>query len=65
MKRKKKCYESKYAFKGLGIGHYQAPVCVMLPPDLDEIMRSLENRSDFIRDAIAEKVKREGLDKCS
>lgn len=63
--KKKKFNENKYAPKGLGTVHYQSPVCVMLPPELDKIVRSLENRSEFIRNAIAEKVKREGLDKCS
>lgn len=50
-----------YEFKSTGVGvkHGTKPVSVMLPPELDEIVRSLPNRSQFIREAIAEKVKKE------
>jgi Arc/MetJ-type ribon-helix-helix transcriptional regulator len=45
--------------KGLGISHKQKPVSVMLPPGIDALVRSLPNRSDFIRQAIVEKLERE------
>ena len=47
--------------KGLGITHKQAPVSVMLPPKIDTIVRAMPNRSDFIREAISEKLEREKL----
>lgn len=47
--------------QGLGIGHSRSPVCVQLPPDLDALVRSLPNRSEFMRQAIVEKLRREGL----
>lgn len=45
----------------LGIDWKQKPVSVMLPPEIDEFVRSLPNRSEFIRQAIAEKIDREEL----
>lgn len=45
--------------KGLGTKHGQKPISVMLPPELDGWVRSLDNRSEWIREAIAEKLERE------
>ncbi|MBE9117209.1 hypothetical protein IQ249_15015 [Lusitaniella coriacea LEGE 07157] len=45
--------------KGLGIKNKQNPVCVMLPPQIDKIVKALPNRSEFIRAAIIEKLARE------
>ena len=45
--------------KGLGTKRGHKPVSVLLPPDLDGWVRSLDNRSDWIREAIVEKFKRE------
>ncbi|MDJ0648557.1 MAG: ribbon-helix-helix domain-containing protein [Xenococcaceae cyanobacterium MO_188.B19] len=47
--------------KGLGTTDKQRPVSVKLPPEIDNIVRSLPNRSEFLRQAIAEKLKRDGL----
>lgn len=51
----------KRAARGLGLKHDTKPVCTKLPPDVDAVLRELPNRSDFIRDAIREKMEREGL----
>ena len=55
--------KKEHLFKGKGIGvtHKQAPVSVKLPPEIDKVVRSLPNRSEFIRQAIAEKLTRDGL----
>lgn len=45
--------------KGLGTKSGHKPVSVMLPPNLDGWVRSLENRSEWIRQAIEEKYARE------
>lgn len=46
--------------KGLGTRHGESkPVSVLLPPDLDQFVRSLPNRSAWIREAIKEKIERE------
>lgn len=47
--------------KGLKTTNKQTPVSVKLPPELDRIVKSLPNRSEFIREAIAEKIARENL----
>lgn len=45
--------------KGLGTKRGHSPVSVLLPPELDSWVRSLDNRSDWIRQAIVEKYERE------
>ncbi len=47
--------------KGLGIKHKQKPVSLLLPPELDEFVRSLPSgkRSEWLRAAVAEKYERE------
>ncbi len=46
--------------KGLGTKYGKSkPLSVMLPPDLDEWVRSLDNRSEWIRQAVVEKYERD------
>jgi hypothetical protein len=52
---------ARFKGAGLGIGHSHSPICALLPPELDALVRSLPNRSAFIREAIAEKLEREGM----
>ena len=47
--------------KGLGTTTRQTAVSVKLPPEQDAIVKSLPNRSDWIREAIADKLKKDGL----
>lgn len=48
--------------KGLGTKYGKSkPVSVMLPPELENWVRSLDNRSEWIRQAIIEKYEREQL----
>ena len=35
--------------KGMGVTHKQPPVSVKLPPEIDAVVRSLPNRSEYIR----------------
>ena len=53
--------DTQFKSKGVGVKNKQRPVSVMLPPEMDSVVRSLPNRSDFIREAIAEKLQKEGL----
>lgn len=53
--------KTQFKGRGLGVTHKQKPVSVMLPPEMDSVVRALPNRSDFIRQAIAEKLEKEGL----
>lgn len=51
----------KVKSKGLGTKPDQVPLTVRVSPHIDAIVRSLPERSDFLREAIAEKLKKEGL----
>ena len=53
--------DHKTRFKGKGVGtkYKQKPVSVMLPEEIDTIVRAMPNRSEFIRQAIIEKLERE------
>ncbi len=53
--------EHLFKGKGLGVTHSQPPVCVKLPPEIDALVRAMPNRSEFIRSAISEKLKKEGF----
>lgn len=53
----------KFKSKGLGLKKGQSPrqINVAFPPDIDTLLRKMENRSEFIREAVREKLEREGL----
>ena len=53
--------DTQFKGKGIGVTHKQKPVSVMLPHEIDKVVRSLPNRSEFIRQAIAEKLEKDGL----
>ena len=52
-------YKTRFKGKGVGIKHKQKPVSVMIPDEIDAIIRAMPNRSEFIRQAIIEKLERE------
>lgn len=54
-------YKTRFKGKGLGVSHKHRPVSVMLPKEMDEIVRAMPNRSEFIRQAIAEKLERDQI----
>ena len=58
-KVKKKDY--KFKGKGLGTTDKQSPVSVKLPPEIDAAVRSLPNRSEYLRKAIVAQLERDGL----
>jgi len=39
----------------------ERPICVRLPKDLDEAVRALPNRTEFLRDAIARALKEQNI----
>lgn len=47
--------------KGLGIPHGQPPIPVKYPPEIDQVLRSLNNRSDYIRQAVIAKLEADEL----
>jgi hypothetical protein len=52
-------YQTRFQGKGIGTKHKQKPVSVMLPEEIDMVIRAMPNRSEFIRQAIIEKLERE------
>lgn len=54
-------YATRFQSKGIGIPSKQKPVSVMLPLDVDSVVRAILNRSEWIRQAILEKLQRDGL----
>jgi hypothetical protein len=52
-------HQTRFQSQGLGTKNKQKPVSVMLPEDIDQIIRAMPNRSEFIRQAIIEKLSRE------
>ncbi|MDY6902581.1 MAG: ribbon-helix-helix domain-containing protein [Cyanobacteriota bacterium] len=55
-------YKTRFKGKGIGVKNKQRPVSVMLPEEIDAIVRAMPNRSEFIRQAIIEKLER---DRCA
>ena len=53
--------DTKFKGKGLGTKGRQQPVGAVLPPKYDVIVRSIPNRSEWIRKAIIEKLERDGM----
>lgn len=54
-------YKTRFKPKGVGTKYKQNPVSVLLPGDIDPIVKAMPNRSEFIRQAVLEKLEREGL----
>ncbi len=51
---------TKYKDTGLGTTDKQPPISVKFPPNIDQLLRSLPNRSDLIRRYVIEGLKRDG-----
>ncbi len=56
---KKNNIATRFQSKGVGIKHSAKPISVMLPEHLDAYVRSKPNRSEWLRQVIAEAVDRE------
>lgn len=54
-------YQTRFKSKGIGTASGQKPISVMLPKEIDAIVREMPNRSEWIRSAIIEKLQRENL----
>ncbi len=62
MKKERADYKTRFKKTNLGRKPKQQPVGVMLPADIDEIVRAMPNRSEFLRSAIIEKLERMKLE---
>ena len=61
MKEVRADYKTRFKTQGVGTTNKQKPVSVMLPKEIDKIVRALPNRSEFIRQAIIEKLERDKI----
>lgn len=52
-------YATQFKPKGVGVKHKHKPVSVMLPPETDAYVRALPNRSEWLRQAVEEKIERD------
>ena len=52
-------HNTRFKSKGVGTKYKQKPVSVLLPTEIDRIVKAMPNRSEFIRQAIIEKLERE------
>ena len=53
--------KTRFKQRGVGSGKKQPPISVLLSAEIDQIVRSLPNRSEFLREAVREKLERENL----
>ncbi len=52
---------TQFKGEGKGIPHNQKPISVMFPPLIDELLRNMDNRSEYIRNAIINQLYRDRL----
>ena len=53
--------DTQFRGEGKGIPHGTKPISVKYPPEVDEVLKSLKNRSEYIRSAVIEALKRDRL----
>ena len=54
-------YKTRFKSKGVGTKSKQKPVSVLFPQEIDEIVKAMPNRSEFIRQAVIEKLERDSM----
>lgn len=47
--------------KGVGVSHKTKPICCLFPITEEGILRAMENRSEYIRKAVTNQLKADGL----
>lgn len=53
--------DTQFKGDGIGIPHSIMPISVKYPSNVDLVLRSLSNRSEYIRDAVIKQLQRDGL----
>jgi len=53
--------DHKFKDTGLGTKSVTSPICAKFPPDIDAIIRALPNRSEFVRGAVMDALRKSGL----
>ncbi|TBR56850.1 hypothetical protein B4U84_27950 [Westiellopsis prolifica IICB1] len=54
-------YKTRFKKQGIGSKSKQPPICAIFPADVDKILRDLPNRSEYIRDAVINQMRKDGL----
>ncbi len=54
-------HKTRFKTRGIGTKNKQKPVSVLLPQEIDEIVKAMPNRSEFIRQAVREKLERDSI----
>lgn len=47
--------------KGLGTSRKQTPISVLYPTEMENVLRSMKSKTDYIRHAVLEKMHKDGL----
>ena len=53
--------KTQFKSQGVGVKSKTTPVSVMLPPQLEILIKSMPNRSEYIRKAIANQLEQDGF----
>ncbi len=53
-------HHTRFKGRGLGTRHKQAPLSVLVHHEMDQYVRAKPSKSDWLREAISEKIEREG-----
>ncbi|AUT04603.1 hypothetical protein CLI64_29635 (plasmid) [Nostoc sp. CENA543] len=56
--------DTRFKSKGVGVKNDTKPISVLLPEDLDAYVRSKPNRSEWLRQIIAEAMDKELAEGC-
>jgi hypothetical protein len=59
MAKLRRNFATQFKSRGVGTRSGQTPISVLLPIEIDSLVRSLPNRSQWLREAIAEKLEKE------
>ena len=47
--------------KGVGLSTHQKPIAVRFPPVIEALLRAMSDRQDYIRAAVEQRLKADGL----
>lgn len=59
--KEKKEIETRFKDRGVGAKYKQQSISTLYSTEVDEILRSLPNRSEYIRQAVMNRLKADGL----
>lgn len=51
----------EFKSEGKGIRHDQRPICAKFPAHIDQILRAMPDRSEYVRKAVERQLREDGL----